>query len=306
MLKQQFPKIFLDSGDPADTQKALDMLGFLDGQTTNPSLVAKNPEIQQRIADGQKFTENDLLTFYEQVIQDISKLIPNGSVSIEVYADSNSTKEDLLKQAEQMYQWIPNAHIKLPTTKTGLEAGEQFVKDGGRVNMTLVFTQNQALAVHKMAGDCKAGQVFVSPFLGRLDDIGINGMDLIENILDMYQIIDSKVQVLGASTRNLDHILGSIALGVDILTLPLKLINQWIEASSKIEVEQNIEGQKLVQLVLPDDDYEYKAENLSVIAPTEIVTDGTLDDILQNLDITHELTDKGLAKFASDWLGLIK
>ncbi|HXE09999.1 MAG TPA: transaldolase family protein, partial [Verrucomicrobiae bacterium] len=136
-------KIFLDSGDPAETKAALALLGFLDGQTTNPTLVAKNPYARERFEKGDKFTEDEILDFYKQVVIDISDLIPDGSVSIEVHADQTTTAEQMLAQGREMFRWIPNAHIKYPTTMAGLTAAEQSVHDGLRVNMTLCFSQEQ-------------------------------------------------------------------------------------------------------------------------------------------------------------------
>ena len=135
-------KIFLDGGDPAETQEIIALLGFLDGQTTNPSLVAKNPQAQERISRGDKFSSQELLDFYKIVVSDTSALIPNGSISIEVYADMETRADAMLVQARQMNTWIPNAHIKFPTTLEGLEAAAQAVREGMRVNMTLCFTQN--------------------------------------------------------------------------------------------------------------------------------------------------------------------
>ena len=145
-------KIFLDSGDPRETREALSILGFLDGQTTNPSLIAKNPN-----AAGKKFAAAEVLNFYRGVVQEVSSLIPQGSVSIEVYADAATPAEEMLDQATQFFKWIPNAHIKFPTTAEGLKAAELAVADGMRVNMTLVFSQQQAAAVGRGAQRSEGG-----------------------------------------------------------------------------------------------------------------------------------------------------
>jgi len=132
-------KVFLDGGDPKETKEILALLGFLDGQTTNPTLIAKSPEAQRRISEGKKFTHKETMDFYRGVVTELSQLLPKGSISIEVYADIKTTAEDMLKQAREMWRWIPNAHIKFPTTHLGLVAAEQLIDEGGRVNMTLVF-----------------------------------------------------------------------------------------------------------------------------------------------------------------------
>ena len=164
-------KIFLDGGDPMETREIIDLLGFLDGQTTNPTLIAKNPEAKARLGRGEKFSEKEIYDFYRGVVQEISQMIPAGSVSIEVYADHSTSSEEMLAQGREFFKWIPNAHIKYPTTTEGLKAAEQSVKEGIRVNMTLCFSQAQAAAVYAATAGAKKGQVFISPFVGRLDDI---------------------------------------------------------------------------------------------------------------------------------------
>jgi len=274
-------KIFLDSGDPAETKEAIELLGFLDGQTTNPSLIAKNPETA-----GKKFTKDELLGFYKGVVQEVSSLIPQGSVSVEVYADANTHKEEMLKQGREMFFWIPNAHIKYPTTAAGLEAAQQSIAEGMRVNMTLVFTQQQAVAVYAATKGAKKADAFVSPFIGRLDDKGENGMNLIENILKMYGAGDGHVEVLTASVRNMDHFLYAIALGSDIITSPMKILKEWGEGG----------------MVLPDENFEYTVQGLAPIAYEEL----DLAKDWSAFDISHELTDKGIERFAADWNALIQ
>src|SRR3989344_3804163 len=192
-------RIFLDSGDPQETREALELLGFLDGQTTNPSLIAKNSATA-----GKKFSRSEILDFYKKVVQKISGLIPAGSVSIEVYADASTTATEMIEQGKIFNGWIPNAHIKYPTTTGGLQAAEFSVSQGLRVNLTLCFSQEQAAAVHAATKGAQKGDVFVSPFVGRLDDRGENGMDLIKHIINMYAAGDGHVEGLTASVRNLD------------------------------------------------------------------------------------------------------
>jgi transaldolase len=281
-------KIFLDSGDPGETKKAIELLGNLDGQTTNPSLVAKNPEVQKRLESGSKFTNDLLLSYYKDIVKEVSELIPQGSVSIEVYADKNSTTKELLDQAEKMYQWIANAHIKFPTTKAGLQAAEEFVNQGGRVNMTLVFSQKQALAVHQAtAGMKKKSSVFLSPFIGRLDDIGLNGLDLVKNCIQQYQELDSMVEVLAASTRSVEHLIACLHMGVDIVTIPLKLIEPWVAMGKPAS--------------FGEEKYEADLETIPYLNLENEIT----QDNWQKVDIYHQLTDKGLAKFAEDWNNLL-
>lgn len=225
-------KIFLDSGNVEETTQAIALLGSLDGQTTNPTLIAKNPATA-----GKKFTKEEILKFYKSVVKQISKLIPKGSVSVEVYADKSTTAEEMFKQGKEMFSWIPNAHIKYPITKEGLKAAQKSLQAGMRVNMTLCFTLEQAAAVYAVTRGAKKGMVFVSPFVGRLDDKGKNGMDLVRNILEMFKTSDGHVEVLTASVRNLSHFLQAKSLGSDIITAPIKVLRQWAEQDFDINHE---------------------------------------------------------------------
>src|SRR5262252_3839153 len=121
-------KILVDGGDPEETLRVKKLLGFVDGQTTNPSLIAKNPEIQQRIASGQTLSAQEEKDEYRKIVQAISPLVSDAGVSIEVFADIDTTAEDMLAQGEQMFSWIPNAYIKYPCTHEGLRAAQMSVR----------------------------------------------------------------------------------------------------------------------------------------------------------------------------------
>ncbi len=272
-------KIFLDGGDSNETKETTKLLGFLDGQTTNPSLIAKKLE-------SGKFTQPELMELYKSVVSEISSLIPIGSVSIQVYSDKDTKAEVMLTQGKEMYTWIPNAHIKYPVTLEGLKAAAESVRLGMRINMTLVFSEEQAAAVYSATKGAKKGQVFLSPFIGRLDDRGENGMSLIENIIKMYKNGDGHVEVLAASIRNMDHLLGCFKLGADIITLPYKTIKEWSDQG----------------LPTPVEDFIYSKNNLQDIPYQQL----DLTKPWQEFNINHELTDKGLEKFASDWNTLLR
>ena len=152
--------------------------------------------------------------------------------------------------------------------------------------MTLVFSQEQAAAVYAATKGAKKGDVFLSPFVGRLDDRGENGMDFISNVLKMYQQGDGHVEVLTASVRSQEHFLKALELGSDIITSPLKILKEWKETGMPVSSEKlKVESQKLKPI-------EY--EEIS------------LDKSWQEYNIKHELTDKGIEKFAEDWNALIK
>src|SRR5512136_2483364 len=130
--KELRTRIFLDGGDPGETRALITQLGFLDGQTTNPTLISKNPEAKKRLERGEKFTAAEILGFYQRVVTEISGLIPQGSVSIEVYADDATKADAMLRQGREMFSWVHNAHIKFPTSREGLKAAEQATRGGLR------------------------------------------------------------------------------------------------------------------------------------------------------------------------------
>ncbi len=164
-------RIFLDGGDPHETRESVLLLGFLDGQTTNPTLISKNPEVRERLEKGKKFSEKEILNFYRDTVKEISSLLPRGSVSLEVYADRSTAAEKMLEAGKEMFSWIPNAHIKFPTAKEGLKAAERALKEGLRINMTLCFSQQQAAAVYAATrGRKKARSMFL-----RLLDVSMTG-----------------------------------------------------------------------------------------------------------------------------------
>ncbi len=279
-------RIFLDGGDPEETKEIKKLLGFLDGQTTNPTLISKNPVARELITRGKKFTEEEIMNFYKDVVKEVSVLVPQGSISVEVYSDHSTTAGQMLDQGKEMFSWIPNAHIKFPSSREGLKAAEQAVKDSLRVNITLCFTQEQAAAVFAATLGAKKGDVFISPFIGRLDDREQNGMDLIANIIKMYKSSDGHVEVLTASVRNLDHLQYALNLGSDIITVPFKILKEWSDKG----------------LTIPGNDYVYNSRNLKAIPYKDI----SLTKKWHDYDITHDLTDKGMKRFSEDWNELIK
>jgi transaldolase len=216
-------KILVDGGDPEETLRIKSLIGFVDGQTTNPSLIAKNPEIQRRLASGHQLSEQEEKDAYKKIVQSISPLVGDAGVSIEVFADLDSRAEEMLAQGQEMFTWIPNAYVKYPCTHEGLRAAEMSVQKSIRVNMTLCFSQAQAAAVYAATRGSKE-PVYISPFVGRLDDQGEDGMDLVRNIKKMYERSDGHVHVLAASIRTINHLLCSFFLGTELATVPNKVL----------------------------------------------------------------------------------
>src|SRR5215467_7199622 len=241
-------KILVDGGDPEETLRIKKLIGFVDGQTTNPSLIAKNPEVHRLVTSGHRLSLQEETQEYRKIVQVISPLVGDAGVSIEVFADLNTTAEQMLEQAEDMFSWIPNAYIKYPCLHEGLRAAQISVERGIRVNMTLCFSQEQAAAVYAATKGAR-DPVYVSPFVGRLDDRGDNGMDVVRNIKRMYAQGDGHVKVLAASLRRLDHLLYTFSLGAELATVPAKLLHEWaskdlVQPGADFQYEPIVDGKR--------------------------------------------------------------
>jgi transaldolase len=285
MKERPKTKILVDGGDPEETRGIKSLIGYVDGQTTNPSLVAKNPEIKNRIASGHKMSLDEQREEYKKIVQRISPLVGDAGVSIEVFANLDTTGEQMLAQGEDMFSWIPNAYIKYPCTHEGLRAAQMSVERGIRVNITLCFSQEQAAGVYAATRASKV-PAYVSPFIGRLDDRGENGMDLIKNIQQMYKAGDGHVYVLAASIRSIDQLLACFALGVELVTVPTKVLEAWAGKDFPMPeqgfVDRGVDAAGKALTPIP-----YKGLNLS--KPWD------------SFDLTHDLTKKGIEKFVADF-----
>ncbi|MEB3197302.1 MAG: fructose-6-phosphate aldolase [Candidatus Sericytochromatia bacterium] len=190
-------KFFLDTANVEEIRKAV-AWGQVDGVTTNPTLVAK---------EGRDF---------KQVVLEICS-ITTGPVSAEVIGlDFDS----MIREAREYAQWAPNVVVKIPMTEAGMQAVSVCAKEGIKTNVTLVFSANQALLA------ARAGATYVSPFVGRLDDLGQEGMTLIEEILDIYSNYGYETQVLVASVRHPVHVTQAARLGAHVATMPFKVLQQ--------------------------------------------------------------------------------
>ncbi|MBN66496.1 MAG: fructose-6-phosphate aldolase [Rickettsiales bacterium] len=190
-------KFFIDTADINEI-KELAETGMVDGVTTNPSLIAKS---------GRDFKE---------VIAEICEIVP-GPVSAEVAA---LDAEGMIEEGEKLAKIADNVTIKVPLTWDGLKACKHFTNKGIMVNVTLCFSASQALLA------AKAGATFISPFVGRLDDLSQDGLQLIEDICVIYGNYDYETQVLVASIRNPLHIIESAKMGADVSTIPPKVLKQ--------------------------------------------------------------------------------
>jgi len=283
-------QILVDGGDPKETLRIKNLIGFVDGQTTNPSLIAKNPEIQRLVASGHNLTSGEEKNEYKKIVKSISPLVGDAGVSIEVFADLNTTAEQMLAQGQEMFSWIPNAYIKYPCTHEGLRAAQMSVQTSIRVNMTLCFSQEQAAAVYAATQGSRE-PVYVSPFVGRLDDRGEDGMDLVRNIKQMYARSDGHVHVLAASIRTVNHLLCSFSLSAELATVPTTVLDEWAAAG----------------FPMPHQDFRYKSDDasgklLKAIPYKEL----DLNLPWQSFDVAHELTTKGIQKFVADYQSTLR
>jgi transaldolase len=190
-------KFFIDTANLDDIKKGLEM-GMVDGVTTNPSLVAK---------EDKPFVE---------ILQEICKIV-DGPVSAEVVS---LDADGMFEEGRELAKINDNIVIKVPMIVEGLKATKRFAAEGIKTNVTLVFSSTQALLA------AKAGAAFVSPFVGRLDDISQPGMDLIADIMQIYQNYGYESEVIVASVRNPLHVMDAALVGADIATIPLKVIEQ--------------------------------------------------------------------------------
>jgi transaldolase len=194
-------KIFIDTGNLEEIKKAAD-LGVLDGVTTNPSLIAREKGVD-----------------FHTRLREICRIV-KGPVSAEVVSTDMA---GMLQEAEPLVKIAENITIKLPTIPEGVKACKQLAARGVKVNMTLCFQPLQALIV------AKAGATFVSPFLGRLDDIGQDGMELIRQIRTIYNNYGFKTQILAASIRSPLHLVEAAMIGADVATVPFEVIEKMLK-----------------------------------------------------------------------------
>ena len=192
-------KFFLDTANLEQIKEA-QSLGILDGVTTNPSLMAK---------EGIKGVEN-IKKHYAAICE-----IVDGDVSAEVLS---TTYEEMIKEGQELANINPQITVKLPCTIDGIKAVKYFSSKGIKTNCTLVFSVGQALLA------AKAGATYVSPFVGRLDDISTDGIGLVAQIVDVYNTYGYQTQVLAASIRHTQHIIQCLEVGADVATCPLKAI----------------------------------------------------------------------------------
>lgn len=194
-------KLFIDTAKVEDIRRANDM-GIICGVTTNPSLIAKEGRV------------------FEDVIREIASIV-DGPISGEVKATTTDAA-GMIEEGRRIAAIHPNMVVKIPMTEDGLKACKVLSQEDIRVNMTLIFTAAQALLA------ARAGAAYVSPFLGRLDDISTSGVELIETITEMFAVSGIETEIIAASVRHPMHVVDCALAGADIATVPFKVIEQMI------------------------------------------------------------------------------
>ncbi len=195
-------RFFIDTANIEDIKKANEM-GVICGVTTNPSLIAKEGRI------------------FEEVIKEIVSVV-DGPISGEVEATTSDAK-GIIEEGRKIAKIHPNMVVKIPMTEEGLKACKKLSKEGIHTNVTLIFSANQALLA------ARAGATYVSPFLGRLDDISVRGVELVREIKEIFAIAGVETQIIAASIRNPIHVADCALAGADIATVPFKVIEQMIK-----------------------------------------------------------------------------
>lgn len=195
-------RFFIDTAKVEDIQKAND-IGVICGVTTNPSLIAKEGRV------------------FEEVIAEIASIV-DGPISGEVKATTVDS-EGMIAEGRAIAKIHPNMVVKIPMTVEGLKACKVLSSEGIKTNVTLIFSANQALLA------ARAGATYVSPFLGRLDDISQRGVDLIREISDIFAITDLETEIIAASVRNPIHVTDCALAGCDIATVPYSVIEQMVQ-----------------------------------------------------------------------------
>ncbi|TJY44493.1 fructose-6-phosphate aldolase [Cohnella pontilimi] len=203
-------KFFLDTGNIEEIKRIV-KLGLVDGVTTNPSLIAKEGRV------------------FKEVIQEITSIV-SGPVSAEVIS---LEVDGMLKEAHEIAEWAPNVVIKLPMTEAGLEATHRLAQEGIKTNVTLIFSVAQGLMA------AKAGATYISPFVGRLDDIGVDGMQLIRDLREILDLYGLRSEIIAASIRGIGHVEQAALAGAHIATIPGSLLpSLWKHPLTDVGIER--------------------------------------------------------------------
>ncbi|MBP9719526.1 MAG: hypothetical protein KBD46_03575 [Candidatus Levybacteria bacterium] len=290
-------KFLLDSGDPEEYKKLVRIAqnagSQMWGSTTNPSLIAK------KLA-GKKLTVKEAFALQKDLVLEILSIV-TGAVSAEVYSDKDTTADAMIEQGKEIATWHERVVVKLPTTLEGFKARTTLRKEKIMTNNTLVFSQEQIFAIclhehliQKLFGPTNdLFPPFISPFVGRLDDIGEDGMSLVEHGMRIKDSFTSTIWMLEASVRTSDSIKRGIDIGTELITAPMNIYETWFA----------IQDQPL--------GYTKGLTPLPIWTPSaELLATATIEEFMsiitsKKLNITHPLTEKGIVKFVEDWKAIL-
>jgi len=301
-------KFLLDSGDLQEYKEIIKLAKSQNseiwGATTNPSLIAKTLK-------GRKISEKEAFELQKEIVMEILSIVP-GAVSAEVYADEKTTADQMFEQGLDIAGWDKRVYVKLPTTLEGLKARTKLREKNIPINNTLVFSQEQIFAInlHEKIVRQKNPKIsnkwppFISPFIGRLDDKGENGMSLIENGMKINNFLTSDplgrlTWILAASIRSANHIKHCLELNTDLITAPASAFRDWFMMPSD-------EKNKLNPIQSEKDLTDIPIWN----PPESLMKIETTDEFVKaiesgDLNISHPLTDVGIKRFAQDWKSII-
>lgn len=295
-------KYILDSGDINEYKQVIELAHTAHeeiwGGTTNPSLIAKK-------LTGKKVTQQEAFALQKEIVLEILSLVP-GAVSAEVYADPKTPPQQMIEQGREIATWHERVVVKLPTTIAGFKARTELRKLGIPVNNTLVFSQEQifAICLHEALMQklyqpkASLYPSFISPFVGRLDDSGENGMDIIKHTMRLKAMFKTPLWSLEASVRTLAHMAKGLALQTELITAPANIYKEWLLLP--LEEKQRHEEESEAGVTISE--WNPSAE-MGQITSIEIFDQMLLTN---QLDIRHELTDKGIIKFTQDWQSILQ
>jgi transaldolase len=292
----------LDSGDPREYQNistlAKEHKEVLFGATTNPSLIAK------KLA-GKKASQEEAFELQKQIVMEIIGIVP-GPVSAEVYADETTTGEQMAHQGRQIAAWHDRIVVKLPTTIEGFKARTILRHENIPINNTLVFSQQQIFAcclheqlIQKEEPKENQWPPFISPFVGRLEDIGEDGVAVVEYAMRIKRTHNFTPLILLSSVRRVEHIKRGLDCEVDLITSPDKVYEEWFPLTP--EQKAAINSKSYAQNLKPIDHWDPPQELLEIDSINKFMEAIASDQ----LDIHHDLTDKGIVRFADDWKAII-
>lgn len=305
-----FPLFILDSGDPDEFLEIRDLAKKhgkeLWGATTNPTLIAKKlAGLSTSLRVNKKVTQQEAFGLQKEIALEITSIVP-GAVSVEVYADEKTPATSMAKQGREIASWHQNIVVKLPTTIEGFKARSILRKEKIPVNNTLVFSTQQifAICLHEQIIEKTYGPIenqwpsFISPFVGRLDDQGQDGMQLVEQGMEIKKQFSKMLWMLTASVRRIEHLKRGSAKTTELITAPANVYREWFTTkNNELEIMNYEYAKELAPIPYWD-----PPQDLLEIQTEEAFMDAVKT---HKLDIRHPLTDKGINRFVQDWETII-